>query len=27
LMMQHGPNGYYPIARQFKTVTYQALVN
>ncbi len=26
LMMQHGPNAYYPIAPQFKALTYQALV-
>ena len=26
LMVQHGPNAYYPIAQQFKQLTYQALV-
>ncbi|MBN2391455.1 MAG: beta-lactamase family protein [Anaerolineae bacterium] len=26
LMLQHSPNAYYPIAQQFKQLTYQALV-
>jgi len=26
LMLQHAPNAYYPIAQQFKQLTYQALV-
>jgi CubicO group peptidase (beta-lactamase class C family) len=27
LMLQHSPNAYYPIAQQFKLLTYQALVD
>jgi CubicO group peptidase (beta-lactamase class C family) len=26
MMLQHQPNAYYPIAQQFKALTYQALV-
>ena len=26
LMLQHGPNAYYPIAQQFKQLAYQALI-
>ena len=26
MMLQHAPNAYYPIAQQFKQLTYQAIV-
>ncbi len=26
MMLQHQPNAYYPIAQQFKALTYQALI-